>query len=82
MDVERPCPATIYLETIGVTDDQDIAFEVNDMLGRTVYKAKATAKKGQVDIPVQLDNTLANGMYILNLRTENGNKTINFVIGQ
>lgn len=66
---------------LGITDDQDITLEVTNMLGQSVYKAKATVRRGRVDIPVQLDNTLANGMYILKVRTENGDKTINFVIG-
>jgi hypothetical protein len=66
---------------LGITDDQDITLEVTNMLGQSVYKAKATVRRGRIDIPVQLDNTLANGMYILKVRTENGDKTINFVIG-
>lgn len=67
---------------LGNSGDQDITLDVTNMLGQSVYKAKATVRRGQVDIPVQLDNTLANGMYILKVRTDNGDKTINFVIGQ
>lgn len=67
---------------LGTVNDEEINIEVTDMLGQIVYKNNVTVRRGQLNEQVQMDNTLANGMYILNLRTENGKKTFNFVIGK
>jgi hypothetical protein len=47
-----------------------------------VYSAKVTAKNGVIDEKVQINNTLANGMYILNLRSETSSKAFHFVLQQ
>ncbi|MES2704259.1 MAG: T9SS type A sorting domain-containing protein [Bacteroidota bacterium] len=67
---------------IGTGTDDEVNIEVTDMLGQVVYRNVLTAKQGQVNEQVQLSNTLANGMYILNLRSGSNTKSINFVIGQ
>ncbi len=51
---------------LGTTDDQSVSLEVSDMLGQIVYKNTVTAVNGNLNEQVQLNKSLANGMYILN----------------
>jgi hypothetical protein len=67
--------------TIGVAD-ADISLEISDMLGRSVYRKAVSAKSGNIDEQVTLDNTLANGMYLLNVRTVSGNRVFHIVVGR
>ncbi len=67
--------------TLGSTADADIAIEVVNMLGQVVYKNNATAHNGNIDEQITLGNNIAQGTYILNLRTANGgNNVFRFVV--
>jgi uncharacterized protein YjdB len=68
--------------TTGSLTDQEVTVEITDMLGQEVYTENITAKNGKIDHQVTLANNLANGMYILNLRTTDGSKIYHFVIEQ
>jgi hypothetical protein len=52
------------------------------MLGQVVYRGAATTKQGKLDTQVQLDNKLANGMYILTLRNGTEQNVFHFVMEQ
>jgi hypothetical protein len=68
--------------TLGTTDDQELSAEVTNMLGQVVYKEKVTAHNGNINERILLSNTLANGMYMLSLRSANENKVFHFVLEQ
>lgn len=68
--------------TISNTVSNELSLDVTDVLGQIVYSAKVTAKNGTIDEKVQISNTLANGMYILNLRSETSSKAFHFVLQQ
>jgi hypothetical protein len=67
--------------TLGVTTSEEVSLEVTNMLGQTVYKNTVMSKAGVVDASIHLDN-VANGMYMLILRTTTENKVFHVVIGQ
>jgi hypothetical protein len=67
--------------TIG-TGNEAVAVEVTNMLGQVVYSSKVVTSNGVINEQVQLNSSLANGMYLLNIRSGTENKTIHFVIGQ
>jgi hypothetical protein len=48
--------------------DEEVTIEVSNMLGQVVYNGKVTAQNGAINSQVQLSN-VANGTYILNLRS-------------
>lgn len=52
------------------------------MLGQTVYSSKVIARSGEINEGVQLSNTLANGMYLLTLRSETEKKVFHLVVEQ
>jgi len=67
--------------TLGVSVSEEVTLEVTNMLGQTVYKEKVMSKNGAVDANVHLGN-VANGMYMLVLRTASANKVFHVVIEQ
>jgi uncharacterized protein YjdB len=67
--------------TLGTTADEDVTLEVTDMVGHVVYSTKAIAKNGTVNERIQLNN-VANGMYILSMRSNVENKVFHVVIEQ
>jgi hypothetical protein len=68
--------------TLGSKMNEEAAVEITDMLGQLVYRGTLQSKSGKVDAAIQLDNTLANGMYLLTVRTESGSNTFHFVLEQ
>jgi len=68
--------------TLGTTQNEEVTLEVTNMLGQVVYTGKVTAQSGVIDAPVQLGSELANGMYMLNLRSGSETKVFHFVIAQ
>jgi hypothetical protein len=66
---------------LATTNDQEVGLEITDMLGQVVYTGKLQAKSGKLDQSVTLHN-IANGMYLLTLRTEAGSEVVHMVIEQ
>ncbi len=67
--------------SIGVIDEE-ISMEITDMLGQVVYKKNVMTHNGNISEQISLGNTLANGMYMLNLNSVSGHKVFHFVIEQ
>jgi hypothetical protein len=62
--------------------DEEITAEVTNMLGQVVFSGKVMANGGKVNEQIMLHSSLANGMYMLNLRTATDNKVFHFVMEQ
>jgi len=67
---------------LGIATDEAVSLEITDMLGQVIYNDKLMAHNGELNEKITLSNTLANGMYILSLRSANGNKVFHMVIEQ
>jgi PKD repeat protein len=80
--VPNPNNGTFTIKGTWGTRNEDIFVEVTNMLGQAVYKGMVNAKNGKINEQVQLLNMLANGMYILNMRTEHESKVFHFVVEQ
>jgi hypothetical protein len=79
----NPNKGTFALKgSVGTTADGEVTIEITNMLGQAIYTGSAKSSQGVIDEHIQLSNTLANGMYILNLRTEGGTKVFHLVIEQ
>ncbi len=68
--------------TLGIAKDAEINADITNMLGQVVYEGVLKAKRGELDTKIEMDKSLANGMYILTLRTEEGQKVFHFVMEQ
>jgi len=62
--------------------DTEVNLEIVNMIGQTVCSSVVTAKKGILNTRVQLNNMLANGMYMLNLQSGKERKVLHFVLEQ
>lgn len=67
---------------LATKDDVEVTLEVVNMLGQTIYSNKVMANRGSINEHIKLDNTLANGMYMLNLRSAAGSKVFHVVVEQ
>lgn len=61
------------------TADAEVAIQVTDMAGRTIYNTRATAKGGTLDEMVSLGN-VASGMYLINVSTDKGRQVFHMVV--
>jgi uncharacterized protein YjdB len=64
------------------TDNEGLFVEVTDILGQVIYKDKLTTQDGRIEQPIALQRTVANGMYMLTVRSANEKKVFHFVIEQ
>ncbi len=75
----NPSKGTIIIKGSQLGIDEEITAELTDMVGQVVYKKSFIARNGNMNETIQ-PGTLANGMYLLNLRSEGGNKVFHVVI--
>jgi hypothetical protein len=68
--------------TLGASADEDVVIEITDMLGQVVYRENVSAVKGQLNESVKLSGSLANGMYLVNIKSKNVNQVFHFVLAQ
>jgi uncharacterized protein YjdB len=68
--------------TLSSTTDQQVTLELTDILGQVVFHNTAQAIGGKLNEHVQLANNLANGMYLLTVRTGEENRVFHIVIEQ
>ncbi len=80
--VPNPNTGTFTVKgSLGLLSDEAVTVEVTNMLGQVVYNNKFMTQNGDINAQVQTTN-LANGSYILNLRSSNGNNVFHFVVTQ
>ena len=67
---------------VGISVDEDMVLEVTNMVGQVVYTGNTQTKNGAFNEQIKLNGILANGMYILNVRSQHMNKVFHFVLEQ
>ena len=65
--------------TIG-TSTEEVAVDLTNMLGQTVYKNTVTALDGVLNEQITTNNSLAEGIYILGVHTTSGSGTFRIVV--
>ncbi len=68
--------------TLGTSNEEEVSLEIANMLGQVIYKDKVMTHNGNINEHIRLSNTLANGMYILNLHSDSANDVFHIVIEQ
>jgi hypothetical protein len=66
---------------VSVTDGA-VSISVTDMLGKVIYTGTGAVKGGMLREDVTLTNTVANGMYLLTVRSNEQAETLHFVVRQ
>jgi hypothetical protein len=77
-----PNPNNGAFTITGTLGADDVSIEITDMLGQVVYKKTLPPQNGKMSEQIQLSSALANGMYILQLRSGAVSKDMHFVVGQ
>ncbi|MES2703702.1 MAG: Ig-like domain-containing protein [Bacteroidota bacterium] len=67
---------------LGSSTDEPVMLEVTDMLGQVVLRRNIIAIGGKINEQIATGGTLANGMYMLNVRRASENKVFHFVVEQ
>ncbi len=67
---------------LGITTDEEVTIEVTNLLGQVIYNGKVMTRNGDINEKVALSKSLANGMYMLTLRSENVSKVFHIVVEQ
>jgi len=62
--------------------DQQVQVEITDMLGQVVYRQTIQAQNGKVNERITLSSAIANGMYLLNLRSGDNSNVFHIVVEQ
>ena len=66
--------------SVGSSVDATVTLEITNMLGQVVYSNKVTAAGGNISEQVQLSNSVAPGMYLLNVRSGSETSVFHFVV--
>ncbi len=66
--------------SIGTNKDEMLTVEITNMLGQVVYNNRALATGGVIAREILMGDILTNGMYVLNVKSASGSKTVHFVI--
>jgi hypothetical protein len=62
--------------------NEEVTVEITNMLGQVVYTSKVATQNGNIDHSINLGRSMANGMYILNLRSGTDNAVFHVVVEQ
>jgi hypothetical protein len=81
--VPNPNKGTFMVKgTLGSPDAKEVSVEITNMLGQVVYSGNIQSRNGEVNEQTQLSSALANGMYMLNLRSGAESKVFHMVVEQ
>jgi hypothetical protein len=78
--VPNPNNGTFTLKGTSRTTDGDLAVTITDMLGQVVYQGNIPVINGKINEQIRLNQTLANGMYLLDARSDDESAVFHFVI--
>jgi hypothetical protein len=68
--------------SLGTTTDREVNLELTDVLGQVVYKDKVMARSGKLNSSIHLGSQLANGMYLLTVRSDESSIVVHMIIEQ
>ena len=81
--VPNPNNGTFTIKgAMGTNVDEPASLEITDMLGQEVYKKEVAIHNGRINEQIQLSASLANGVYLLNLKSGSDIRVFHFVIEQ
>ncbi len=81
--VPNPNKGTFTIKgAFGNAADEEMSVEITNMIGQVIYNNKIMSRNGNIEEQIQLSNNLANGMYLLNLRSGTQKAVFHFVVEQ
>ena len=81
--VPNPNKGTFTIKgAFGHTAEEELSVEITNMIGQVIYRNNIITKNGNIEEQIQLGSNLANGMYLLNLRSATQKALFHFVVEQ
>jgi hypothetical protein len=68
--------------TVDNANDKELSLEITNMVGQVVYRTTVQVTNGKVNDRIKTESSLANGMYLVTLRSEYGFKVFHMVVEQ
>lgn len=68
--------------SLSSTVTEEVTAEVTNMLGQVVYRDNIKAVRGNIDQRITLDGSLANGIYLLNIKAGDKSQTFYVTVGK
>ena len=65
---------------LNIAGAKDVVIEVNDVVGRTIYRSSSNLQGGLLHAEIILANEICKGVYLLRVHNETENHTFHFVI--
>ena len=65
---------------LGSSAGESVTIEVTDMLGQVIYHKTEAVQQGKIETQLMLNNNLANGVYLLSIKSGNAESVLHFVI--
>ncbi len=78
----NPNSGTFTIKGTTSITNGSLDMEITNMLGQVVHRSEVVVRNGKINEQVSLSNSLANGMYIVNLRSATENSVFHMVIEQ
>jgi hypothetical protein len=79
--VPNPTKGELLIKgTLRSNNDQPATYQITNVLGQVIYTRESIVKESMLRERIELGNTLTNGMYLLNIRCGNEQKTIHFIL--
>ncbi len=67
----------------GVTiGEEELSLEITNLLGQVIYSDKIVAHNGEINEMIRINNSVANGMYLLNIHSSDQERLFHIVIKQ
>jgi uncharacterized protein YjdB len=64
----------------GVVSSEEVEVEITNMLGQVVYRTRVMTQRGVINEQVQMNNNMANGTYMLTIKSRTNSRTFHFVM--
>lgn len=80
--IPNPNKGTFTVKGTVGSADEVVSLEVTNMLGQVIHRSSAQTHNGELNERIELQGTIANGMYILNLRSGSAQQVFHLVIEQ
>jgi len=80
--VPNPNKGSFVVKGMVYTEDKFAELTLTNVLGQVVHTQKAAVTNGAINEPIELEQALPNGTYLLNVRTQEGASIYHVVIEQ
>ena len=80
--IPNPNKGTFVITGNIISGDKEVELQITDVVGQVVYSDAALITDGELKKKIYLNSNLANGIYLLHIKSANENDVISFSINR